>query len=280
MNNEEVIDLTWVEQQVEVALDKAPSVVLQIVLAALIFIVGKWIAGKIRGGMRRGMEARQVDAVLVGFLSSLAYYALMIAVIIAAIGQLGIPTTSFVAVLGAAGLAIGFALSGSLSNFASGVLIILFRPFKVGDFVEAGGAMGIVEEIGILTTEMKTPDNKKIIVPNSGVMGGNITNFSEKPTRRVDLTYGVSYEDDLDKVIAVIKDVLAQDERILPEPAPTVGVLAHGDSSIDIVCRPWVKKEDYWSVFFDLNLKMKKRFDAEGITIPFPQRDVHLYQKS
>ncbi|MCC5839489.1 MAG: mechanosensitive ion channel [Opitutales bacterium] len=280
MNNEEVIDLTWVEQQVEVAIERAPSVILQIVLAAVIFIAGKWIALKIRSTMRRTMEARNVDPVLVGFLSSLAYYALLIAVVIAAIGQLGIPTTSFVAVLGAAGLAVGFALSGSLSNFASGVLIILFRPFKVTDFVEAGGAMGIVEEIGILTTEMRTPDNKKIIVPNSAVMGGTITNFSEKPTRRVDLTYGVSYEDDLDKVIAIMKDVLAQDSRILPEPEPTIGVLAHGDSSIDLVCRPWVKKEDYWGVFFDLNLQMKKRFDAEGITIPFPQRDVHIYQKS
>lgn len=269
----------WFVEQWEHLVEVGPGIAVQLISAILVFVIGKWVAGKLSGGMRKVMAKREVDPVLIGFLSSLAYYVLIVLVAIAAIGQLGVQTTSFIALVGAAGLAVGFALQGALSNFASGVLLIIFRPFKVGDFIDAGGTMGIVEEIGILVTEMRTPDNKKVIAPNSSIMGAVITNFSAKDTRRVDLVYGVSYEDDLDKVIALIKEVLSEDKRILEDPAPTIGVLAHSDSSIDIAVRPWVNKADYWDVFFHLNLEMKKRFDAAGVTIPFPQRDVHLFQK-
>ncbi|MCC5805714.1 MAG: mechanosensitive ion channel [Opitutales bacterium] len=269
----------WLNEQWEHLLEVGPGIAVQLISAILIFLIGKWVAGKLTSGMRTVMTKRNVDKVLIGFLSSLVYYVLIVLVAIAAIGQLGVETTSFIAMVGAAGLAVGFALQGSLANFAAGVLIIIFRPFKVGDFIDAGGTMGIVEEIGILFTEMRTPDNKKVIAPNASVMGKVITNFSSKDTRRVDLVYGVSYDDNLDKVIALIKEVLSEDKRILDDPAPTVGVLAHSDSSIDIAVRPWVNKADYWDVFFHLNLEMKKRFDAAGITIPFPQRDVHLFQE-
>lgn len=250
----------------------------KLILALAIFVIGKWIAGVIRKSIRRAMERANVDAVLVGFLSSIAYYALMVAVVIAAISQVGIQTTSFVAVLGAAGLAVGLALQGSLANFASGVLIILFRPFKVGDFVEAGGIAGVVDEIGILTTNLHTPDNKAVIVPNSQVMGGNIVNFTANDTRRCDMTFGISYGDDFEKAKAILASIIEADERCLKDPAPTIRVAEFGDSSVNIVCRPWVKPSDFWNVVFDTHETVKKRFDAEGISIPFPQRDVHLYQ--
>lgn len=248
-------------------------------LAALaIFIIGKWITGWIVKLIRVAMEKRKTDPVLVSFISSLAQGALLALVVITALGTLGVQTTSFAALIAAAGLAIGLALQGSLSNFASGVLIILFRPFKVGDFIDAGGTMGIVEEVGILFTILKTPDNKKIIAPNTALMGGVITNFSANPTRRVDMTFGVSYSDDLDKVEQTIKSVILGDARILEDPAPQVAVISHGDNSINFVCRPWVKKEDYWDVLFDTHKKIKQRFDEEGISIPFPQRDIHIVE--
>jgi small conductance mechanosensitive channel len=252
---------------------------LNIVFALLIFFVGRWIVGYMIGTMKKVMTARNVDLVLITFLSSLLYYLLLIVVVLAAISQLGVQTTSFIAILGAAGLAVGLALQGSLANFAAGVLIILFRPFKIGDFIEAGGTTGIVEEIGILITMMKTPDNKKILVPNSNIMGGNITNFSANETRRVDLVFGVSYGDDIDKVKSVLQDIVANDERVLKEPACTIAVSKLNDSSVDFVVRPWVKAADYWGVFFGMTETVKKRFDAEGISIPFPQRDVHLFQE-
>lgn len=252
---------------------------IKVIVALLIFVVGKWVAGMIRTGLRKGMIKSKVDAVLVGFLSSIAYYLLMIAVIIAAISQVGIQTTSFIAVLGAAGLAVGLALQGSLANFASGVLIILFRPFKVGDFVEAGGVSGVIDEIGILVTNMHTPDNKAVIVPNSQIMSAHIINYSANDTRRLDLVFGISYGDDFEKAKAILNELISNDERCLKDPAPTVRVLELADSSVNIACRPWVKTADYWAVFFDLQEAAKKRFDAEGITIPFPQRDVHLFQE-
>ena len=251
----------------------------KIIVAILIFVVGKWIAGIVRKMLRRTMEKSKVDIVLIGFLSSIAYYLLLVAVVIAAISQLGIETTSLVAVLGAAGLAVGFALQGSLSNFASGVLIILFRPFKVGDFVEAGGVMGVVDEIGILMTEMHTPDNKGIIVPNSQVMGAHIVNFNAHETRRCDMTFGIGYGDSIDKAKEILNSIVESDERCLKDPAPTIAVAEHGDSSVNIVCRPWVKAADYWAVLFDTHEAVKKRFDDEGVSIPFPQRDVHLFQE-
>lgn len=251
---------------------------LKVVIALLVFIIGKWIAAFVRKASRRGMEKANVDPVLVGFLSNIVFYLLMIAVIISAVSQLGIKTTSFVAVLGAAGLAVGLAMQGSLSNFASGVLIILFRPFKVGDFVEAGGVTGVIDEIGILVTEMHTPDNRGIIVPNSQIMSAEIVNYNARETRRCDMVFGIGYGDDIDKAKAILADLFANDERCLKDPAPTIAVTELGDSSVNLIARPWVKASDYWAVYWDMHEAVKKAFDAQGVSIPFPQRDVHLYK--
>lgn len=250
---------------------------MKIVGALLIFIIGMWVAKLIKKGMVKLMQKRGVDPMLVSFVSSLLYVALQIFVIIAALAKLNINTTSFVAVLGAAGLAVGLALQGSLANFASGVLMIIFKPIGIGDFIEAGGTMGTVDEISIFTTVVNTPDNKKVIVPNSGIMSGNITNYSAHENRRVDLVAGIGYGDDIDKAKTVLEGILAADERILKDPAPTVAVVELADSSVNLVVRPWVKGADYWGVYFDVTEAIKKRFDAEGISIPFPQQDVHLY---
>jgi len=265
-------------EQIDALLSYVTEYGMKVVLALLIFVAGKWIAGLVRKAVRRAMERSKVDATLVGFLSNIVFYLLMVAVVIAAVSQLGIQTTSFVAVLGAAGLAVGLALQGSLSNFASGVLIILFRPFKVGDFVEAGGVAGTIDEIGILATQMHTPDNKGMTVPNSQIMGGQIVNFNAFDTRRCDMSFGIGYQDDIDRAKAVLAEMVAADERCLKEPAPVIVVGALGESSVDILCRPWVKASDYWGLYWDMQERVKKRFDAEGISIPFPQRDVHLYR--
>lgn len=249
---------------------------LNVVGAIVILIVGRIIAGIAKKVIENIMTKNKVEQTLTSFVTSISYFAIMTFVIIAAIKNLGIQTASFVAVLGAAGLAIGLALQGSLSNFAAGVLMIIFKPLKVGDFVEAGGATGVVEEVGIFTTVIKTPDNKKIIVPNSKVTGDNILNYTANGTRRVDMVAGVSYSDDIDKVRRVLSDILAEDDRVLKEPAPMIGLLEMADSSVNFTVRPWVKAEDYWDVFFDTQEKIKKRFDAEGISIPFPQQDVHI----
>ncbi|MDY6853786.1 MAG: mechanosensitive ion channel [Thermodesulfobacteriota bacterium] len=251
---------------------------LKIVAAILILIVGRFIALGLRKLLRNILQKNKVDETLVGFVSSLCYVLMMAFVIIAAISKLGIQTTSFIAILGAAGLAIGLALQGSLANFAAGVLMLIFKPFKVGDFIEGGGVSGVVEEIGIFTTELKSPDNKKIIVPNAIVTGDKIVNYSAKECRRVDIVAGVSYSDDLDKVRNVLEDILSSDDRVLKDPAPTIGVLELTDSSVNFAVRPWVKTADYWNVFFATQESIKKRFDAEGISIPFPQQDVHLYK--
>lgn len=250
---------------------------LKLLAAILIFVIGKWIVGKIRNGVKRTMEKKQVDPALISFGTSIIYYMLMIAVILAAVQQIGFQTTSLVAILGAAGLAVGLALQGSLSNFAAGVLIIMFRPFRIGDVIDAGGHVGSVKEIGVLVTIMASPDNKKIIVPNSAIMSGAITNITAHDTRRVDMSVGVSYSDDLDKVQNIILDVLNADERILKDPAPQVVVSELADSSVNFHVRPWSKKEDYWGVFFDFQKTIKQRLDREGVSIPFPQRDVHLH---
>ncbi len=251
---------------------------IKIIAAALILIVGRYLSTIVRRMIRRLMVNRKVDDTLVGFASNLAYVALMTFVIIAAISKLGIQTASFIAVIGAAGLAVGLALQGSLSNFASGVLMLIFKPFKLGDFIDGGGVSGTVEEIGIFTTVLKSPDNKKIIVPNTPMMSGNIVNYSANDSRRVDIIASVAYSEDLDKVRKVLGEILSNDERILKDPAPTIGVLELADSSINFAVRPWVKTADYWSVFFDIQERIKKAFDAQGITIPFPQQDVHIYK--
>lgn len=224
------------------------------------------------------MNKRGSDEALIGFVSSLVYWALLVMVVISALGQLGIQTGSFVAIVGAAGLAIGLALQGSLSNFAAGVLILIFRPFKIGDFVEVAGEAGVVKKIQIFTTELSTGDNKQVIIPNAGITSGNITNYSTHDTRHVDLTMGIGYEDDIDKARDAINDEIAKDSRILKDPAPTVAVVELADSSVNFVVRPWVNSADYWGVYFDLTEAMKKRFDAEGISIPYPQQDVHMHQ--
>jgi small conductance mechanosensitive channel len=207
----------------------------------------------------------------------LASWALIIFVVIAALGQLGIQTASFVAIVGAAGLAIGLALQGSLANFAAGVLILIFRPFKVGDFVEVAGVSGAVQNIQIFTTELHTPDNKKVIVPNGGVISGNITNYSANNTRRVDLVFGIGYSEDIDVAKTLLQTVLAAEPKVLQDPAPTIGVVELADSSVNLVCRPWVNTADYWDVYFNVTEAVKKALDAGGISIPFPQRDLHLH---
>jgi len=247
-------------------------------IAIVIFYVGKFVVGLLVRGMRKVMRRQEIDETLETFVCNLVRMVLMVIVIIAAIGQVGIQTTSFIAIFGAAGLAVGLALQGSLSNFASGVLIVMFRPYKVGDFVEAAGIAGVVEQVQILTTVLRTGDNKQIIVPNGQIMDSIITNYSAKDTRRVDMVVGVSYDDDLDKVRATIDELIAADERILSDPAPTVAVSELGDSSVNFVVRPWVNTADYWGVMFDLTEAIKKRFDKEGISFPFPQQDVHLYK--
>ena len=253
---------------------------LKVLFAIAIFFIGMWVAGLIRKVVRGAMTKREIDPTLISFGSCLLYYALMVVVIIAALQQLNFQTTSLVAIVGAAGLAVGLALQGSLSNFASGVLIILFRPFKVGDVIEAAGQIGSVQEIGILMTIMHSGDNKKIVIPNAAIMGGTIINITANDTRRVDMTVGVSYSDDLDKVQDIILDVLKADERILDDPAPQVVVGELADNSVNFTVRPWCKKEDYWGVFFDFQKTIKQRLDKEGVSIPFPQQDVYMHQVS
>src|SRR5210317_709187 len=251
---------------------------INLVTAVVIFFVGKWIVSLIVKGLMKAMQKGDMDITLRRFVANLARMLLMLFVIIAAIHQLGIQTASLIALLGAAGLAVGLALQGSLSNFAAGVLIVLFRPYKVGDFVEAAGIAGVVEQVQILTTILKTGDNKQIIVPNGQIMESIITNYSANDKRRVDMVVGVSYDDDLDKVRSTIEELVAADERILAEPACTIAVSALADSSVNFVVRPWVNTADYWGVMFDLTEAIKKRFDKEGISFPFPQQDVHLYK--
>ncbi len=249
---------------------------LKVIAAVAILVIGRFAAVGVRAFVKRLLQKSRVDETLVSFIVNVSYIAMMAFVVIAALGQLGIQTTSFIAVLGAAGLAVGLALQGSLANFAAGVLMIIFKPFKIGDYIEAGGTAGVVEEIGIFTTELKSPDNKKIIVPNAKATADNIINYSAMEQRRVDIVAGVSYSDDLDKVRRVLEEILSEDTRILQEPAWTIGVLELADSSVNLAVKPWVKTTDYWDVFFSLQEKIKKRFDTEGISIPFPQQDVHL----
>jgi small conductance mechanosensitive channel len=251
---------------------------LKIVAALVILIVGRWIAQGAQRLTARLLTKRNVDPTIVSFVEHLTYIALMAFLVIAALAQLGIQTTSFIAVIGAAGLAIGLALQGSLANFAAGFLMILFKPFKSGDYIEGGGAAGTVEKIEVFTTTLNTVDNKVVIIPNAKMMGENIINYSAKETRRVDLDFGVSYGDDIDKVRSCIQDVITNESRILKDPGSVVLVKALADSSVVFQLRAWVKGSDYWGVYFDVIEAVKKRFDAQGISLPFPQRDVHVYE--
>jgi small conductance mechanosensitive channel len=251
---------------------------LRIVGAIATIIIGIWIAKLLAKSLGKVLIKRNVDETLTKFLISLVKIGLIAFVLISAASQIGIETASFVAVIGAAGLAIGFALQGSLSNLAAGVMLIIFKPIKVGDFIEGGGGTGSVESVGIFVTTLLTPDNKVIYIPNSTLTGGNITNYSAKDTRRVDMVFGIGYSDDIDKAKNVIKSILESDQRILKEPAPQIVLSELGDSSVNFNVRPWVNKADYWGVYFDITEKIKKKFDEEKISIPFPQRDVHVYQ--
>ncbi|MDY0189913.1 MAG: mechanosensitive ion channel [Desulfuromonas sp.] len=248
----------------------------KLIAAIVILVVGKFIAKLMRSAVQRVLKKSKVDELLISFVGSLSYMALLAFVIIAALNQLGIQTTSFVAIIGAAGLAIGLALQGALSNFAAGVLMLIFRPFKNGDYIEGGGVAGTVEQIQIFTTELLTPDNKLVIIPNSIMMGGNITNYSANSVRRIDLVVGVSYADDLKKVKQVLNDIIAKETLLLKEPAATVAVAELADSSVNLVVRPWVKTQDYWAGRFQLVENIKLGFDREGISIPFPQHEVHM----
>ena len=251
---------------------------LKVVAAIAIFIIGKWVSKILKNLVIKAMTKGKTDPTIIGFVANIAYVALMAFVIIAALGQLGIQTTSFIAILGAAGLAIGLALQGSLSNFAAGFLMIMFRPFKVGDFIEGAGVAGVVEEISIFTTTMKTGDNKTIIIPNSSLSGGNIINYSTKETRRVDLTVGVSYDADLSQVKTVLESLIAAEDRILKDPEHLIAVTELAADSVNLVMRMWVKSGDYWPVMFAMTEAVKLRLDEEGIGIPYQQRDVHLYE--
>ncbi len=249
---------------------------LKILFALLIFIIGQLVAKTISKVIAKLMSHTKLDKILVDFIRSLVNALIMVFVIIAALDQLGVNTNSVIAVLGAAGLAVGLALQGSLQNFAAGFMLLVFRPFKAGDFVEAAGTAGVVDKIGIFSTTLHTGDNKLVIIPNGSIYGGNIINYSSMGTRRIDMIFGIGYGDDLKKARNIIAQVIAADERVLKDPETLIAVGELGASSVNFYVRPWVKADDYWAVKFALTENIKLAFDAQGISIPFPQMDVHL----
>jgi small conductance mechanosensitive channel len=249
---------------------------LQIIGAIVILIVGRIAAGICRNVVRRLLEKGKADPAIVSFGGSLIYILVLTFAVLAALAKFGIQTASFVAILGAAGFAVGFALQGSLSNFAAGVMILVFRPFRVGDFIDAAGIMGAVKDIHLFTTILATPDNVQIIVPNSKLYGDIIKNYSANETRRVDLVIGIGYGSSIQQAYEVVESLLKADDRILADPAPQIAVSELADSSVNFVVRPWVKAADYWNVKFDITRKIKEAFDAKGIEIPFPQRTLHM----
>jgi small conductance mechanosensitive channel len=250
---------------------------LSVIGAVVILVIGFAAAGWVRGSVDKGLSRfKKVDETLRSFFSSLAYYAVIVFTIIAVLSQFGVETTSFIAVLGAAGLAIGLALQGTLSNVAAGVMLLLFRPFRVGDYVEAGGLAGTVKGVSLFITELATPDNVQIIAPNAQLWGSAIKNYSFHPTRRVDIVLGIAYEDEIDKALAAIVDEASKDSRVNADPAPMAAVTDLGDSSVNFVVRVWCNAADYWELKFDLTKNLKNRMDAENITIPYPQRTVHM----
>lgn len=249
---------------------------LSVVGAIVILIVGFMVAGWVKRSVNSSLtKVEKVDETLRGFFSSLAYYAVVIFTIIAVLSQFGVETTSFIAIVGAAGLAIGLALQGTLSSVAAGVMLLLFRPFKVGDYVEGGGLAGTVKNVTLFVTEMATPDNVQIIVPNAQIWGSPIKNYSFHATRRVDIAIGIAYEDEIDKALAAIVDESKKDSRVMADPAPMAAVTDLGDSSVNFAVRVWCNAADYWGLKFDLTKNLKNRLDSEGITIPYPQRTVH-----
>ncbi|WP_024789510.1 mechanosensitive ion channel family protein [Lebetimonas sp. JH292] len=249
---------------------------IKIIGAIAIYIIGKWIAKIITNIVKKLLEKSKVDITLVKFLGNLTYIGLLILVIIAALGTLGVDTTSFAAIIAGAGLAVGMALKDNISNFGAGVLILFLRPFKIGDFVEAAGTSGVVDEIGIFNTIMKTGDNRVIIIPNNNIIGNIIINYSREKIRRIDLVIGVGYEDDLKLTKSILEEILSSNPKILKEPAPTVALAELADSSVNFNVRPWVKSEEYWEVRSELLETIKETFDKKGINIPYPQMDVHI----
>ena len=259
-------------------IDNLTMLAVNVLVAVLIYLVGKWLAGKLISLLNKVMLKRQLDNVLRQFICSILGTLFSFIVFLIALEQVGVDTTSLLALLGAAGLAVGLALKDSLSNFAAGVMLILFKPFKSGDFVEAGGSIGVVEKVGMFTTQMHTVDNKEINVPNANIYGSTIVNYSAKPTRRVDLVIGISYDDDLRKARDILQRVIAEEKRVLEKPAVVIAVSELADSSVNFVVRPWVKAADYWDVKWSLTEQIKLSFDAEGICIPYPQQDVYMHQ--
>tara|TARA_Y100000389_G_C17469806_1_gene529277 strand:+ start:1756 stop:2634 length:879 start_codon:yes stop_codon:yes gene_type:complete len=253
---------------------------IRLATALAIFFIGKFVVKLIISAISKIMAKQTADRTLELFICNLVHISLMVVVIIASIGALGIETTSFIAIFGAAGLAVGLALQGSLSNFASGVLIVLFKPYRVNDFIEAAGISGTVEKVQILTTILKTPDNKQIIVPNSQIMDSIITNYSSNNIRRIDMIVGVSYNDDIEIVKKTLQEIISKDKRVLSEPKTMIAISELADSSVNFVVRPWVKSANYWDVKFEMIETIKKRFDEEGISFPYPQQDVHLYKEN
>lgn len=264
-----------IDEIINFSLEYGPKVI----GALVVFIIGSWIVKALTNAFSSLLNKRKVDPSLVPFLRSMVNTLLRVLLIISVLGMLGVEMTSFIAILGAAGLAVGLALSGTLQNFAGGVMILLFRPFKVGDFIDAQGYMGIVKEIQIFNTILKTPDNKTIIIPNGGLSTSSMTNFSTEEQRRVDWTFGIAYGDDAEKAKAVLKRLCDEDERILKDPEAFVALSALADSSVNFVVRAWVNAADYWDVFFDMNEKVYNTFAKEGLSIPFPQMDVHVHNQ-
>jgi small conductance mechanosensitive channel len=265
---------SYADKAMEAAQAFAPKVV-----AAVIILVAGWIlAGILTSIFRGAMRRATPEETLVKFLSTLVKTALLAFVVVAAISKLGVQTTSFVAIIGAAGLAVGFALQGSLAHFAAGVMILIFKPFKVGDVIEAGGAVGKVIEVGMFATIMHTPDNRKVIVGNSAVTGGNIMNINANDTRRVDMVFGIGYDDDVKAARELLMKIVTEHPKVLATPEPTVKLSELANSSVNFICRPWVETSDYWDVHFDVHEAVKEKFDAAGISIPYPQQDVHVHQ--
>lgn len=273
---EEIIDTKQIEVWQTFLMTEGTAWLIKILAALAIFVIGKWVVKRVANIVNKAMVRGNIDATLASFLSNLINILLLAFVIIAALSKIGIETASLAAIFAAAGLAIGLSMQSSLSNLAAGIMIIFFRPFKVGDFIEAGGTSGTVEEVNIFTTKFKNPNNVQSIVPNGSIINGVITNYSSKDTRRMDLTFGIGYGDNIKLAKDIIHDVIASDSRILSDPAPQIVVKNLGESSVDFAVRPWAKSEDFWNAQFDLIENIKLRFDEAGITIPFPQRDVNV----
>lgn len=264
----------YMDMAVGYAMDWGPK----LLLALLVLWIGLWLANRVAAGVGKAMEAKADDDTLPRFMTSLIGITLKVLVVISAASMVGIATTSFIAIIGAAGLAVGLALQGSLANFAGGVLILIFKPFKVGDFIDGQGVSGTVNAISILNTILLTPDNKRIVVPNGPLSNDVITNYSAEDRRRVDMVFGIGYDDDIDLAKRTLAELIDADSRVQNEPAPQILLSELADSSVNFTVRMWVERADYWGVYFDLMENVKKTFDAKGISIPYPQTDVHLHQ--